>query len=366
MRFFDPTNTYIEKNCVANHKKELLALGTKAFLITGHSSSKKNGSLDDVLAVLKEADIPYEIFDEVEENPSVETVVRAAEIGKAFGADFMIGIGGGSPLDAAKAIGLLIANPEETAECFYEAKDLKALPMAAVPTTCGTGSEVTGVSVLTRHDAKTKKSIAYKIFPDLALVDGKYLLGAKKSLLVNTSVDALAHLAESHVHATANVYTRMFSGYGLSLWGEIAPFLASDEPLTEALAEKLMLVSTVAGMAIAQTGTAIPHALSYDVTYNNGIPHGKACDIFLAAYLGCYGARFPEVVEELLDRVGFANLDEFAAFLRGLTGEVSLSEEEVTFYIDRMMENAGKLATCPFALERGEIEEIYGKSVISD
>ena len=107
MRFFDPTNTYAEKNCVKNHKKELLALGSRAFVITGHSSSKKNGSLDDVIAVLEEASVPYQIFNEIEENPSVETVVRAAEIGKEFKADFVIGIGGGSPLDASKAISLL-------------------------------------------------------------------------------------------------------------------------------------------------------------------------------------------------------------------------------------------------------------------
>ena len=94
MRFFDPTNTYAEKNCVKNHKKELLALGSRAFVITGHSSSKKNGSLDDVIAVLEEASVPYQIFNEIEENPSVETVVRAAEIGKEFKADFVIGIGG--------------------------------------------------------------------------------------------------------------------------------------------------------------------------------------------------------------------------------------------------------------------------------
>ena len=84
MRFFDPTNTYAEKNCVKKHKKELLALGSRAFVITGHSSSKKNGSLDDVIAVLEEASVPYQIFNEIEENPSVETVVRAAEIGKEF------------------------------------------------------------------------------------------------------------------------------------------------------------------------------------------------------------------------------------------------------------------------------------------
>lgn len=231
MRFFDPTNTYAERNCIQNHKKDLLALGTRAFVITGHGSSKKNGSLDDVIAVLEEASVPYKVFNEIEENPSVETVVKAAEIGKEFKADFVIGIGGGSPLDASKAIALLIANPEESGDCFYVEKDLKALPIAAVPTTCGTGSEITPAAVLTRHDTQTKKSISYKLFPDLALVDGKYFnFPQVKIFLINTcDQNALALQVESRVNIQTNIYNQMFSNYALKLWGEIIPFLRSDD-----------------------------------------------------------------------------------------------------------------------------------------
>lgn len=363
MRFFDPTNTFIEKNCVQNHKKELLALGSKAFIVTGHSSSKKNGSLDDVTAILEEGGIPYEIYNDIEENPSVETVEKAAAAGKEFGADFVIGIGGGSPLDASKAIALLIANPTETGDCFYVAKDLKALPIAAVPTTCGTGSEITPVSVLTRHDIQTKQSISYKLFPDLALVDGKYLLGAGKNLLVNTCVDALCHLTESFIHATSNVYNRMFSSYGLKLWRDLVPFLRSDERLTEDMAQQCMMTSTIAGMAIAQTGTSIPHALSYDVTYNKGVPHGKACGIFLAAYLRRYEKEFPEDVKEILSLLGFEDLDSFAAFLKEILGTVSLSAEEVSTFTDRILQNTKKLSTCPFILTKEDILAIYAQSV---
>ena len=288
MRFFDPTNTYAEKNCVKNHKKELLALGSRAFVITGHSSSKKNGSLDDVIAVLEEASVPYQIFNEIEENPSV----------------------------------------------------------------------------LTRHDTQTKKSISYKIFPDIALIDGKYLLSASKNLLINTCVDALAHAAESRVSIQTNIYNQMFANYALKLWGDIVPFLRSDEELSEELAEKLMLTSTIAGMAIAQTGTSIPHALSYDVTYHNGVAHGKACGIFLAAYLRVYAEQKPEDVEEILTLLGFKTLDDFASYLTEILGTVSLTQKEVTFYIDRMMENTSKLATCPFELTREDIEKIYRESIV--
>ena len=338
MRFFAPTNTYAERNCIQNHKKDLLALGTRAFVITGHSSSKKNGSLDDVIAVLEEASVPYKVFNEIEENPSVETV--------------------------AKAIALLIANPEESGDCFYVEKDLKALPIAAVPTTCGTGSEITPAAVLTRHDTQTKKSISYKLFPDLALVDGKYLLSASKNLLINTCVDALAHAVESRVNIQTNIYNQMFSNYALKLWGEIIPFLRSEDELTEELADKLMLTSTIAGMAIAQTGTSIPHALSYDVTYHNGVAHGKACGIFLAAYLRIYAKHKPEDVDVILSLLGFETLDDFAAFLKEILGIVTLTEKEVLFYVERMMENTSKLATCPFELTREDIEKIYAESIV--
>src|SRR5699024_5611599 len=110
----------LEKDCVRNHQKELLSFGTRALIVTGKHSSRANGSLQDILSVLQAAEVPYMIYDDIEENPSVETVAAAAEEGKAFRADVVIGIGGGSPLDAAKAIALLIANPQEDADCLYK------------------------------------------------------------------------------------------------------------------------------------------------------------------------------------------------------------------------------------------------------
>lgn len=364
MRFFAPSDVYLEKNSVQNHKDQLLSLGTRAFIVTGRHSSAANGSLADVVSLLEDASVSYHIFNEVEENPSVETVAKAAEIGKAFRADFVIGIGGGSPLDAAKAIALLIANPEETSACLYEAKALEALPVAAIPTTCGTGSEVTPNAVLTQHDKQTKKSISYKIYPKLALVDGRYLAAASHSLLVNTSIDALAHCIESHLHSKANLYNHMFSSYGLQLWGEILPLLSqSQETPEESILEKMMLASTVAGMAIAQTGTSLPHALSYEITYHYGIPHGKACGIFLAAYMKEYARHQPDDVRQILSLLDFASLEAFRDFLQNLLGPVSITQADLDTYCAHMMENASKLSTYPFVLEEEHIREIMTDSL---
>lgn len=372
MQFFAPTHVYLENDCVRSHKEELLSFGGRAFIVTGKHSSRSNGSLADVLAVLEESGVPYLIYDEIEENPSVETVAAATEKGREFQADFVIGIGGGSPLDAAKAIALLLANPQEDAGCLYEPKKLSALPVVAVPTTCGTGSEVTPNAVLTRHAFKTKKSISYNIYPKLALVDGKYLASASGRLLIHTAVDALAHCVESRLHVKANVYNHMFSEYGLALWHKIIPALTriADQPetapkelLADADYETLMLASTVAGMAIAQTTTSLPHALSYEITYNHGVPHGKACGIFLAAYMDEYAKNQPEDVDRVLSLLGFRSTEEFGTFLRHLLGTVAVPAADIALYADNIMANASKLATYPFPIDRDAIAGILALSL---
>nr|MCR4891145.1 iron-containing alcohol dehydrogenase [Lachnospiraceae bacterium] len=189
MTYYMPTRVFDEDNCVLNHADDLAALGKKAMLVTGRHSAAANGSLDDVKKALEMKGIEYCIFSEVEENPSVETIFKARDLGIQEGVDFCIGIGGGSPLDASKAIAFTILHPTATEEDLYGGTlDSVALPVAEVPTTCGTGSEVTGVAVLTRHTKRTKGSIPYKIFPSLALIDGKYLKSASRTLILSTAV----------------------------------------------------------------------------------------------------------------------------------------------------------------------------------
>ena len=111
MQLFMPTKVYSEENCVLAHSKELAALGTKAMIVTGRNSAKKTGALTDVTEALKAHGVPHVLFDRVEENPSVETVMEARKIAIDEGVDLFIGIGGGSPMDASKAISLMTAPP---------------------------------------------------------------------------------------------------------------------------------------------------------------------------------------------------------------------------------------------------------------
>lgn len=350
MTFYMPTRVYEEKHCVAAHAVELAALGTKAMLVTGRHSAKANGSEADVAGALKAHGVPYILFDEIEENPSIETVMKARDVAVREGADFFIGIGGGSPMDAAKAISLMAKNPDKDESILFD-NDPNAdwYPVAAVPTTCGTGSEVTGVSVLTIHEKKTKSSIAYRIFPELALVDAKYLEKAPVKVLHNTAMDALCHLCESYVNAGATDYSRMCAAAGLEVWSRNKAFLsdASAEATADIYAN-LLRTSTLAGMAIAQTGTSLPHGLSYGLTYYLGVPHGQACGQFQAGYLS---EADPEDAAFVLKTAGFESLEELNDFFAASCGVVDVPEETLEAIVAQLAANPAKLKAAPFDVD---------------
>ena len=381
MRFYVPTDIYVEKDCVKNHAKEMLAVGKRALIVTGHSSAKANGSLNDVTEVLNDGGAAYQIFDEVEENPSTDTVGKGAQIARNFNADFIIGIGGGSAIDAAKAMAILLVNPELDADELHKAPShpLNHAPVVAVPTTCGTGSEATPVAIITNHKINLKKSIPHRIFPVLALVDGKYLASAKKQLIVNTAVDALAHMVESILNVHSNTLNRMCPEYGLKLWGEckealIASVAANNSatqntsqnaaPIDASLYEKLMLTSTIAGMSIAMTSTAVPHGMSYDLTLHADIPHGPAVGYFLAAYVEICHKKVPNDVEKVLSLLGLQSVEEFAKMLQKLIGTCTVTRELRDQFAAAMKTNHSKLDLVPGGITPEEVEYIYEKSLM--
>lgn len=362
MFFYIPTKVFSEKDCVFAHRRELASLGTHALIVTGRSSSRKNGSLSDTEKALGECSVGFTVFDGVEENPSVETVMKARDIGISSGADFVIGIGGGSPLDAAKAIAVMMKEPLAQRELLFDSSASPAhLPVAAIPTTCGTGSEVTGISVLTRHDLRTKMSMTHKVFPDLALCDGKYILTAPQRLIAATAVDALSHLIESYINSTATDYSRMIADAGLGKWRECRGYLNGSIPLDYEGAVSLMTASTIGGMAIAHTGTTIPHGLSYTLTYEGGVPHGAAVGAFQKGYVqnACKGDR-----EHILSLTGFADTDELGSFIAEIS-PVNVSAELLEKAADAVMKNTRKLASCPYEVNREVMSSIIGGVVCS-
>lgn len=362
MFFYMPVKVFQEQNCIGAHARELAGIGNKAMIVTGKRSSKENGSLADVTTALEQNNTQYIVFDEVEENPSIETVMRARDIAIDQQVDFVIGIGGGSPLDAAKAIALMAANPKETQELLYEKRTAnRALPVVAVPTTCGTGSETTPYSILTRHDKETKASISHYVFPEFAFIDGKYMRNMSHSVLAATAIDALGHFVESYVNVKASPFNRMLCEYGLKIWAKNKEVILGERSAGEEENQDLLLASTIAGMAISHTGTSLPHGLSYKITYNMGTPHGKAVGIFLAAYLELADKQD---VKSILDVTGFESTKELSEFIQKAVGTVEVSPEFMREGVLELISNEAKLANCPYKVDEKVLESIYRKSVV--
>lgn len=347
MKFFLPTKAYEEKNCVINHAAELAALGKKALVVTGRSSAVKCGAQADVEAALSKCGVSWVTFNKVEENPSVTTVMEGAKLGMAEGCDFVIGIGGGSPMDAAKAMALMMKHPQWGIGMLFTAgQDNSAVPMAMIPTTCGTGSEVTPASVLTDHEAGKKGGIPYKLFADLALIDSTYLGKAPLSVLRNTAVDALSHLIESYCNALADDYSRMFVREGLRFWAMNKAALKGEKEITAEDLETLAHASVLGGMAIAHTSTSLPHGLSYTLTFDMGIPHGVACGRFQKGFLD---AAPEEDRKEVLALLGFESTDELWDMYVKICEVIDIPAEILEKAVDSAVKG-GRLATAGFEL----------------
>ena len=351
MLYQTPVHLYRGSDAVIKHA-HALRLGQKALIVIGKGSAKSNGSLQDVLDALRFLQIDSVVYEGIEENPNVKTIEGASRFGRQEHCDFVIGIGGGSAMDASKAISVLMKHP--LIDLFMES-EVDAYPIACIPTTCGTGSEVTAVAVLTRDDAQTKQSMRPKVFPDIAFVDGRYLEACPLQIIRNTAIDALSHLIESFINANANELSKECAKDGLLLWQESKDVLLGKEPFDEQNRQRLMDASSIAGMAIAQTGTSLPHGLSYTLTYDAHIPHGQAVGIFLKGYL--LEADEKEV-ELVLRYAGFENIEDLDKFYVACCPSLSLDEDILCKAADVLAANEAKLKNAPFTVNQNTLRRI--------
>ncbi len=361
-KYHMPVEVYFGKNIIREKSEVFKAYSGTAFIITGKGSSKKNGSLEDILYVLKKEKINHIIFDEVEENPSLETIDKAAELGRYEDAKFIIAIGGGSPLDAAKAIGLLIKNIEFDARGLLTAKPLKSLPIIAVPTTAGTGSEVTQYSIVTDNINKTKVNLGQFVFADIAFLDPKYMMDMPYRVTVATALDAFSHLAEGYLSTKANLLSDTLAQEGLRLFSSCLKAIINNE-ITYEIREKLMLLSSLGGMTIAQTGTSLPHGMGYPLTYFKGLSHGIANCILYKEYFSVF--KNNERVNRILELIGLSSIEEMGRIFHNLIDyEVEVTEEELRDYAKAMASNPSKLKNHPESISLEDIFNIYYKSLV--
>jgi alcohol dehydrogenase class IV len=256
---------------------------------------------------LKKCDIEYAIFDKITENPLVSTVIEGGKIAREFGADFIIGIGGGSPLDASKAVAICACNPGYDIDGLYgRSVPSKALPVVLIGTTSGTGSEVTGVSVLTNDRNMQKKSIGgADCYAALVFADSKYTHSMNYDVTVSTALDAFAHAVEGWFSPLCNELPTQYAKMALPLIYKGLKYLEETKALPDGkMREDLYCGSIFAGLELNVCGAAFPHTVGYVLTENFGVPHGKACTAFMPYLLKKAKIHKNERFCEFLEIVG--------------------------------------------------------------
>lgn len=339
-KYYMPTRVIIGDDCIIKNSELFIALGKKALIVTGAKSAKRNGSENDVKTALESVGINYLVFDKVMSNPTIACVYEGAALAKENGVDFIIAIGGGSPMDAGKAIALLAAQDIERENLFSGNYGNRVLPMAFVPTTAGTGSEVTQYSILTNDEAQTKTSIASELlFPTLAFLDAKYTEHLGVVTTINTAIDALSHAVEGMLSVRASDVSDALAVAGIRMIMNCVPnmlqALQSGSELVFNLKqrEQLLQAALMAGMVIAQTGTTAVHAMGYSLTYFKDIDHGRANGLLLGVYLNLVEKVQPDLAARILEAMNFSKAEQFRELLTKLLGEKEdISSEEIVQY----------------------------------
>lgn len=359
-KFHMSTKIFFGRHCVINNAQLFSELGRKAIIVTGASSGKKSGALEDVVHALEEQSIDYVIFDKVENNPTTENVLEGGILARKECCDMVIGIGGGSPLDASKAVAVLAVNQIDPLQLFEGNFENKPLPIAAIPTTAGTGSEVTPYSILTRKDIQLKRSFANEnIFPRIAFLDAAYTLSQPWEVTVNTAIDALSHAIEGFLSNKSTPATDALAKDYFERFNVLKNNLALNN-LSYEDRENLLYISMTAGMIIAHTGTNLIHPMGYILTYFKDIPHGRANGAFMYECVKYIMSAAHEKTRIMLNKLGFRDIFDFKDYLDLLFAGIkkydfSFSDEELikhalTVRQQRSINNS---------LRQPSVEEIY-------
>lgn len=331
LSFFMPSKVIGGDEAVIKNSFIFSSLGKKAIIITGKSSAEKSGALNDVKVALDRENIEYTVYNKINENPLLSLCFEAGKTAYDFSADFMIGIGGGSVLDATKAAAIFADNPNFSQDDIYTRKiPAKHLKTVLIGTTSGTGSEVSSVSVMTHDKTGVKKSISGPdCYADYVFADDRYTFSMPYNTTVSTALDALAHITEGFFSPKMTESEMLFANEGIPMLVSALKEINETKALpNENLRRKLYTASLYAGMVLNTCGTGFPHPLGYVLTEYKGIPHGKACTYFYEFFL----SRAKEFEREKFDkfiRLTKIKEDELIRIVNELTDiKVCFTDEE--------------------------------------
>jgi alcohol dehydrogenase len=301
----------------------LQGIGKKALIVSGAHGASASGALEDCLEVLEGLGIGYCHYPGIRENPELESIIYGKTVMLGEGCDCVIGIGGGSPMDAAKAISIAAANGLKREDLYRVELFKQAYPIVAIPTTAGTGSELTQYSVLTDSECGRKAGWGHELaFPKVAFIDPRYTISMGREVTINTGLDALSHLLEG-LYSTkreALIYPLIHTGMGDIL--QHLP-LAAAEPTNMTARAALARASLYGGISIAQAGTTLQHSIGYPLTSTFGIPHGLANGIVMQQIMELYYPHVGTVLDETFSAIG-SSRKSFYAWLEKILPPVKM------------------------------------------
>ena len=352
--------------------------GTHGFIISGPHLNKM-GIVKSCADALEQVGIPVDAYTETEGNPSVETVDQATSAFKKSGADFIIALGGGSPMDVAKAVGVVAKYGGSITQ--YEGGGKvpgDIIPLIAIPTTAGTGSEVTAFSVITDHSRNYKLTVfSYKLIPSYAILDPELLTTAPVSVAAACGIDAMVHALEAYISKDSSPFTDAMAEKALELIGKNIRKYVADRSDIQA-AENMLMGSLFAGIAFSWARLGDVHAMSHPVSAFFHVPHGVANAILLPTiveynaladngkYLKIYNyiSRTPVLENEFEPLMLVELLKNLNAQLEipASLSEVGVTADKFDVMADDAMKS-GNIAVNPRSTTKKDVVSLYEKAL---
>lgn len=348
--------------------------GEKALIVTGRSSAKKSGLYDRIASSLEQSGMSHLLFDKVTQNPLTTTAEEGASLARENNCDVIIGIGGGSIMDCAKAIAFLAVNTGDINDYIYNRqKSENALPLILIPTTCGTGSEGNGFAVLTNPENGDKKSLRCNaIIPKASIVDPECMMTMPKKVLASVGFDALCHCMEAYTSKNAQPFTDALCEYAMRLTAENLVRLYKGQGDTPAW-EKLTLASTIGGMVINTAGVTLAHGMEHPASGLKNIVHGQGLAALTPAVIEVSQKGNPAKFRKISEILSGGTDADCVAAIRGLQKELELDctlselgirKEDIPWMAENCMKvSAASVAANPVVFTEAEIAKIYEKAL---
>lgn len=348
--------------------------GENVLVVTGTGSTKRSGLLDRVLASLKAAGLGAAVFDKVTQNPLTTTVYEGVELAKAEGCGVILGVGGGSIMDAAKAIAFCTVNAGDVSDYIFGKKQgAGALPIVLLPTTCGTGSEGNQIAVLTNPETKDKKALyTMQLMPRVSVIDPDVMTTMPKSVLSSVGFDAFTHSLEAYTSKKANPITDAQALLGMQLLADDLPKLVSGEG-GAAEWEAVSLAATLGGMVIGAAGVSAAHGMEHPASGLKNIVHGRGLAALTPPIVERLAPADPEKFARVSVLLGGSGAEDCAEsirrFLKAIDLSVKLSDlgitaEDVPWMTENCMKiSIGNLKNAPVTFSREEVEQIYREAL---